>query len=94
MDMWYLSCKSTSACPDNHRYPIAVAEQLFSSIFSCFELDLSDCFLFLEQVKNLKEEVEKLSKDVNTYKNSSTEYHIKLETLQHYFKQQETELHR
>lgn len=47
-----------------------------------------------EEVKRLKEEVEQLSKDVSIFKNSSTEYHIKLETLQHYFKQQETELHR
>ena len=59
-----------------------------------FELHVI-CFSFiLEEVKKLKEEVEQLSKDVKIFKNSSTEYHIKLETLQHYFKQQETELHR
>ena len=60
---------------------VVVADAFFTSIFS-------------EEVKTLKTEVEKLSKDVNTYKTSSTEYHIKLETLQQYFKQQESELHR
>eukprot|EP00795_Rhopilema_esculentum_P003171 gene3171-1480_t len=47
-----------------------------------------------EQVKTLQTDIERLSKDVNTYKTSSTEYQIKMETLQQYFKQQVTDLHR
>ena len=50
--------------------------------------------LILEQVKTLQADIERLSKDVNTYKTSSTEYQIKMETLQQYFKQQVTDLHR
>ena len=51
-------------------------------------------FTFSEKVEELQISVDKLSRDSQLYKTSSTEMQIKLDTLQHYFRQQETELHR
>ena len=67
-----------------------ICKKIFSAGLDIFLIIL----FFPEQVNKLTAEVEKLSKDANIYKTSSAEIQIKLDTLQQYFKQQETELHR